>query len=658
MYSRINSENTVLGMLLPSCVILRRWCPHGRRTDTDCIKNIIIIIIIRHFNPKRPFIPAFSGCTEASTNIGEAAIAHALGIALPDVQTWSTINSSYLAYGEKDDDVIEDLTDKFGLLSASASWDPRARFVVAAVVTDVLYESQATAKRLLEIFSSEKILNVVVILKASQLQTNNSEMIKNNQIKRYEIYTWFPYQAPDRCSSVHDVILLDSWIVEGGGRFNNNINLFPDKIKYNFHGCPLIAATFPVDFVVGPYTHLNDSITSGTSYVTYDSGIELRFIKLVAEELNLTLRFLPPPPNNEKWGNLTNDLKFTGLLGEVVYERADIGFGAWPLHSKLLQIMDATKSYYRDDWVWWVPCAKKVPRWKSISMVFLPETWGALLISILFAVVVILCLVRCEKAEHKFYGNCANCVSSVWATVLGVATPHTPDTISVRMFFISWIWYCLAINVVFQTLLTSFLIEPGFEHQMNSIGEIMDSKLKYGYNQWFDIVVRDAADTLSETILQNRVQCGEGNEPPCLDWVAYHGNFSLLCSKTLLDYLLTREYLDKHGKPLICQAGGLFFPLNYVTYMAKGNPLLNRFDEMITRVIESGIAGNWIASGLYLQRVQAGITGRKILAGEYSNLSLEHAQGIFAILLPGLAFSVLVFFLELSYYKIPSIRAG
>lgn len=529
---------------------------------------------------------------------------------------------------------------------------------MAAVVTDLLYDSQVTAKRLLEIFSSEKILNVVVILKASQLQANNSEMIKNNQIKKFDIYTWFPYQAPDRCSSAHDVILLDSWIMEGDGRFNNNINLFPDKIKYNFHGCPLIAATFPVDFVVGPYIYLNDSITSGTSYVTYDSGIELRFIKLVAEELNLTLRFLPPPPNNEKWGNLTNDLKFTGLLGEVVYERADIGFGAWPLHSKLLQIMDATKSYYRDDWVWWVPCAKKVQRWKSISMVFLPETWGVLLISILFAVVLILCLVRCEKTERKFYRNCANCVSSMWATVLGVATPHTPNTISVRMFFISWIWYCLAINVVFQTLLTSFLIEPGFQHQMNSIGEILASKLKYGYNQWFDIVVRDSADTLSKTILQNRVECGEGNEPPCLDWVAYHGNFSLLCSKTLLDYLLTREYLDKHGKPLICQAGGLFFPLNYVTYMAKGNPLLNRFDEMITRVIESGIASKWIESGLYLQRVQAGITGRKILAGEYSNLSLEHAQGIFAILLPGLAFSVFVFFLELSYYKIPSIRTA
>jgi hypothetical protein len=571
-------------------------------------------------------------------------------------------NYIVVAYGENEGDVIEDITDKLNLLSGSGSWDPRAPFVVTAVMTNRLYDSQAVAKYLLQIVSSWKILNVIVILKASQLQANNhnAEIIKNIQIQNFEIYTWFPYQSPDRCWTVGDIILLDSWIVEGKGRLSKNVNLFPDKMKHNLHGCPLTAATFPVDIVVGPYKHVdtNDVTTSGASYVTYDSGLEFRFIKLVAEELNLSLRFLPPPPKNEKWGNLTNEFKFTGLLGEVMYERADIGFGAWPLLSELLQIMDATKSYYRDDWVWWVPCAKKVPRWKSISMVFLPETWGAVLVAIIFAVVVMLCLVKCEKTEHKLYRNCANCVSSVWTAVLGISTPHMPNAISVRIFFISWIWYCLAINTVFQTLLTSFLIEPGLEHQINSIGEILASKSKYGYNQWFDAVVRESADTVSKVILQNRVECGEGNQPPCLDWVAYHGNFSLLCSKTLLDYLLTRKYIDKHGKPLICQAGGLFFPLNYVTYMPKGSPFLNRFDEMITRILESGISVEWIETGLYLERVHAGVTGSKTLAGEYSNLSLEHAQSIFAILLPGLASSVLVFFLEISYYKISCFRTG
>jgi hypothetical protein len=321
-------------------------------------------------------------------------------------------------------------------------------------------------------------------------------------------------------------------------------------------------------------------------------------------------------------------------------------------------VMDATKTYYRDDWLWWVPCAKKVPRWKSITMVFLPETWITLLISIISAVVVIFGLVACEPMERRVYRNCANCAFSVWATFTGVSAPYMPRRTPTRMFLISWIWYCLAINIVFQTFLTSFLIEPGLQHQMNSIEEIMASKIKYGYNEWIDLAVRDSADALSKIILQERTACNEGNKPPCLDWVAYHNNFSVLCSKTLLDYLSTHEYVDSNGKHLICQAGGVFFPLNYVTYMEKWNPLLNRFNDIITRLLYSGIEWHWLESSLHMQRVYAGVTGRKTTSGEYSDISLEHAQGIFAVLVPGLLLSVVIFFMELSYHKFIRITTG
>jgi hypothetical protein len=574
------------------------------------------------------------------------------------------IYRSYIivVYVEKESELLEELGEKLYLLSNKASWNPRARFVVSVIMTNEVYNYQATAKILLEELWSFKILNAIVIIKSPQTQTSGhgAGTFSNIRDQNLEMYTWLPYQDRGRCSTIHDVILLDIWLMEENGRFKNNVNLFPDKITYNLHNCPINAATFPIDFVVGPYTYINtnDSTTSESPYVTYDTGIELRFIKLVAERLNLTLRFLPPPPNNEKWGNLTEEGKLTGLLGQIVLGKADVGFGAWPLHPQLITIMDASKTYYRDDWLWWVPCAKKVPQWKSISMVFLPETWITLFVSTISAIVVILGLVTCEPQERRAYRNWANCATNVWATILGVSTPYMPRTTPIRMFLTSWIWYCLAINMIFQTFLTSFLIEPGLQHQMNSIEEILTSNVKYGYNEWYDLAVRDSADAISKTILHDRIVCNEGNRPPCLDWVAYHKNFSILCSKSLLAYLLTREYVGSNGKPLICQAGGLFFPLNYVTYMEKWNPLLNRFNDMITRILESGIAGSWFESGLHMQRVRAGVTGRKTMTEEYSDISLEHAQGIFAVLVPGILLSVVMFFIELSYHKILRIRSG
>jgi len=571
-------------------------------------------------------------------------------------------NCIIVVYVEKESDVIEELGEKLYLLSSTASWNPRARFVVSVVITNGAYNSEATAKVVLEELWSFEILNAIVILKSSQTQTNGNDArtFSNIRHQNLEIYSWFPHHDQVRCSALRDVVPFDIWLMEGNGRFKNNTDLFPNKITHNLQKCPITAGTFPIDFVVGPYKYLdmNGSTASESPYVTYDSGNEIRFMKLVAERLNVNLRFLPPPPNNERWGNITEDGRITGLLGQIVLGKADIGFGAWPLHPKLIMIMDATKTYYRDDWLWWVPCAKKVPRWKSITMVFLPETWIILFISIISAILVISGLVTCEPMECRVYRNCANCVSSMWATFLGVSTPYTPRRTPTRMFLISWIWYCLAINIIFQAFLTSFLIEPGFQHQMNSIEEILTSKMKYGYNELIDVVVRGSADALSKIILQDRMACNEGNKPPCLDWVAYHNNFSLLCSKTLLDYLLTREYVDRNGKPLICQAGGVFFPLNYVTYMEKWNPLLNRFNDMITRILESGIEYHWFESGLHMQRVYAGVTERKTTTGEYSDISLEHAQGIFAVLVPGLLLSVVVFFMELSYHKIIRIKTG
>lgn len=568
-------------------------------------------------------------------------------------------NCIIVVYVEKESEVIEELGGKLYLLSTKASWNPRARFVVSVTITKGVFNCKATVKIVLEELWSFKILNAIVVLKSPQTQTSGSDAgtFTNMSDQNLEVYTLFPYHDQGRCSAFHDVIPYDIWLMEGKGRFKNNIDLFPDKITYNLHKCPITAGTFPVDIVVGPYRYLdmNDSTISESPYVTYDSGIEIRFIKLVAERLNMTLKFLPPPPNEEKWGNITEDGRITGLLGQIVLGKADIGFGAWPLHPKLIMVMDATKTYYRDDWMWWVPCAKKVPRWKSITMVFLPETWITLFISIISAVVVICGLVTCAPMERREYRNCANCVSSVWATFLGVSAPYMPRRTPTRIFLISWLWYSVAINIIFQTFLTSFLIEPGFQHQMNSVEEILTSKIKYGYNELLDVAVRNSADAFSKIILQNRMACNEGNKPPCLDWVAYHNNFSVLCSKTLIDYLLTREYIDRNGKSLICQAGGVFLPLNYVTYMEKWNPLLNRFNDMITRILESGIHYHWFESGLHMQRVYAGVIERKTTTGEYSDISLEHAQGIFPVLVLGLLLSIVVFFMEFAYHKIFSI---
>jgi len=329
-----------------------------------------------------------------------------------------------------------------------------------------------------------------------------------------------------------------------------------------------------------------------------------------------------------------------------------MGFAAWPLHPSTIQFIDPTKSYFRDRWVWWVPCAKKIPRWKSIFMVFSAGTWTAGFFSVIFSLLVMVLLAKCSHQggilqEWRIYRNFLSCFSCVWAVLLDVSVLVMPRTASLRLFFMSWVCYCLAITTVFQAFLITFLINPGLQHQVNTFEEIKGSDVGLGYNPIIDAIVNES----DHFIMRHRVACHEYNSPPCLDWVAYHDNFSLLCSTTFMDYIFIRRYLDENGKPLICQAGDTFYAVDYVTYMAKGNPLLGHFNRIITHLIEAGLLNQIKEHEMDLQRIQSVTHIRDMLIGEYYNLSMEHLQGAFLIHIGGLTLSSLVFLGELLHQK-------
>ncbi|KAJ9578814.1 hypothetical protein L9F63_004964 [Diploptera punctata] len=495
-------------------------------------------------------------------------------------------NYVILTYGQTPDEVMDDMLNKIQHLSYYAAWNPRAKFLVVVLITTNNYNASEIATNFLREMIWWKILHSTLV----NLTFN----------------TWFPYQSKDKCLNVEDVVLLDSWFV-AGHEFKKNANLFPKKIRNNLHKCPFTASTFPIDLVVGPY---NDT-RSNSSESAYDSGMEIAMVKFITNTLNLTLKFRPPPSNDERWGRLLENGKITGLLREVVSEESDLGFGAWPLHPKLLK-MNGFGGF---------PCAKEIPRWKGIAMVFQLQAWFCLSCSFILAVTFSMYLTKYVKNEFEGYKQIYDCIQNMWAVVLGVSLATLPRSTPLRMFFICWICYGLSINTVFQAFLTTFLIEPGHGHQISNIEEVIDTNIKYGYNKGFDIILNDSSDILAQTILANRMECQEGNIPPCLDWMAYHNNFSLLCSKALIRYILSKDYMDENGNSLICQAGGTFFPLTYVTYMTKWNPLLETFNDKITRIIENGFINIWLEIILHKQQIDGAAITKNAILGDYFDLS-------------------------------------
>ena len=661
-----------LVMLLTSCVLVNAEVFSVEEQHlVTCLKNISV----RHFNPRRTLVISLWRHAHSksdyrplvSTNSAEFAIESVLVEEINNVQMWPIVTSrslgisdtkstrepvygtyeSYIimAYGTGNEDVLERIMGQIQTLSYHPSWNPRARFIVTPITKQDTHSTTRWAQQILSYLWQWKIINVVALIGASQpLATNVTPVSQPSTM--FELYTWFPYDSPDQCSTVKDVVLLDMWTTEGQGRFIKNTNLFPIKIKNNLHTCPVIATTFPLTVAVGNAEQINMEKETNTK-ITYSEGWEVNFLKTIAESMNSSIYYILPPPKNEKWGDLLDNGSFTGLTGDLVHNRADIGFAAWPLNPRTLQALDATKTYFRDEWVWWVPCAKKIPRWKSIFMVFSTGTWAAGLFSVVISLLVMVFLAKGEQRtgilqEWQVYKRFPSCFSSVWAVLLAVSVSAMPRTSSVRAFFASWVCYCLAITTIFDAFLITYLINPGLQHQINSFEEIVASDKDFGYHLVIGAIVGESDDI----IMKQGIRC-DNDTPPCLSWVAYHNNFSLLSSMTFMDYTLTRWYLDENGKPLICQAGDTFYGANYVTYMTKGSPLLSQFNRLITHHIEAGFLNHILKQGMDLQRIQAAARARDVLVGKYYNLSMEHLQGAFLICIGGLTLSCIVFVGEL-----------
>ena len=658
--------------LLTSCVLVNAGVLSvEERHLVTCLKNISV----RHFNPRRTLVISLWRHAHSKSDYRplvsmkstEFAIENVLVEEINNVQMWPIITSrplgisdtkptrqpvydtyeSYVivAYGTGAEDVLEKIMEQIQTLSYHRSLNPRARFIVTPITKQDTHSSTRWAQQILSYLWKRKISNVVVLIRVPQPLPRDVTPASHPSTM-FELYTWFPYDSPDQCSTVKEVVLLDTWTTEGQGRFIKNANLFPIKIENNLHTCPVIATTFPLTVAVGNVEEVNTEKETSTQ-ITYSEGWELNFLKTIVECLNSSMYYILPPPNNEKWGGMLDNGSFTGLTGDLVYNRADIGFAVWPLNPRALQVLDATKTYFRDEWVWWVPCAKKIPRWKSLFMVFSTGTWTAGLFSVVLSLLVMVFLAKGEGRtgilqEWQVYKRFPSCFSSVWAVLLAVSVSPLPRTSSVRAFFASWVCYCLAITTIFDAFLITYLIEPGLQHQINSFEEIVASGNDFGYHHAIGAIVGESDDI----IMKQGIRC-DSSTPSCLDSVAYHNNFSLLSSMTFMDYTLTRWYLDENGKPLICQAGDTFYGANYVTYMTKGSPLLSHFNRLITHNIEAGFLTHILKRGMELQRIQAAARARDVFVGEYYNLSMKHLQGAFLICIGGLTLSSIVFIGEL-----------
>jgi hypothetical protein len=513
--------------------------------------------------------------------------------------------------------MAQQLEQQLLVLQGRTSWNPRGFFLV--LVSQHGSADAANARQVLELLWTFKALNSLVVMPTTS--------------HALTLYAWRPYQSPDICTQVKEVV-MDSWLFEKGGHFVSNSHLFPRKILYDLKGCNITVSTLQLM----PFVSVSEKVDYEERCI---DGLDCRIFTLIMEKMNATSRL--KFPGKERWGKKLENNSWSGLKGHLFNNTSDMAFGALISDTDECEEFECTVPYFESRLVWYVPRAKQIAKWRSVFLVFKPSMWLAFIATCMSVILLLWRLSRRDTGcpETQSYSSFSKCVSNVWAVVLGVSVPQ-PRTTAVRVLFLLCLFYSLHINIAFVSFLTTFMINPGSEHQIQNLEELANSGVKYGYHEDYDTHFNDTADATSENILRHRKRCGSiGNN--CLERLTKVGDLAMLAATDIVEYTAACRNIQNPGKPVFYTFQSGFLSSNYVMYLTKGSPLLERINSITRHATEAGLVDHWWAEMIYSCTLKRYVE----IEEEFSTLTTSNLQSAFVLLFLGVGLSCFAFVAEL-----------
>ncbi|PNF28426.1 hypothetical protein B7P43_G16059 [Cryptotermes secundus] len=480
-----------------------------------------------------------------------------------------------------------------------------------------------------------KILDVIVMIavKRQSFVTDNDTQVN--------LFSWFPFQSPNRCTQVTDVVLMDQC---NYGAFLKNADLFPKKITRNLNRCPLTASTISWGDLVIVSTETSSD--GAETKVTYKDGLEVTLYNTIAETFNMTAAFIVPIPS---YGNIWGDYfpvnnTYTGVIGDAKFGRSNVSFCGLPKNFFFELHIDSTHSYVESGFNWYVQCARPRPRWQVFVRTFTFSVWAVLILAFFAFAIMMWFLAKFpdERQEDAKYRSFFGTFEALFAVFLNVGVSRMPLTLSVRTFFCLWVWSCFALTIVFETYFTSLLVDPGLEKQVSDVEELLASDLVLTFDNGYVPLFEDMEER--ETLIMSRWVSCAGFEA-CSRRTATIGDAATVLDFQTFDYY-KHKFVDNNGESLLCRLPGKISGYFITMFMQKGNPLFQPVNDVILHMMEAGLVDFWwsvIVERLKLRRYQeseeAPIT--------YFVFSMSHLYVAFTFLALGYGLSVSIFILEL-----------
>jgi hypothetical protein len=357
-------------------------------------------------------------------------------------------------------------------------------------------------------------------------------------------------------------------------------------------------------------------------------GLLIEYFLLSIKKMNVTVVFLQPSLDFSFEAAIREGTQLTSGISDVVV-------GIVPL----LSIMDSgmTEPSIPHSFCpikWFVPCPKPISRVDRFLTVFDTSVWLTMIIVFVLTSALFWFSAnypdRMVEVDSKNLQTIPKCMYNAWSIFIGVSVPEMPRSWKVRIFFLIYVFYCFAMSTVFQAFFISYLVDPGYGEKFNSIQEVRDSGVNYGYNAIaeFGMTTMEYLDHLQFPPTR-RVECFDLKT--CLKRMITVGDIATLSSPEYAKYISNElGYQDEIYSP--CSLDWNFLYGSAVSLFTKGNPLVNQFNKLLRRVLESGIAHSYWAQLKHKALLSSRTNSKEDLSNMYFVFTLSHMVPAFSVL--------------------------
>jgi len=376
-------------------------------------------------------------------------------------------------------------------------------------------------------------------------------------------------------------------------------------------------------------------------------GVDGFFMRNLAKQMHFTATVIGPQDGKEFGFVFQNNGTFTGSIGDILYDRADIA-----LNSRFVKLygtndIEFTLPVGFDNLCVIVPKAKHLPKWLAIFRVFNLHVQFALVCVYVGCSIVSRILqkmhshFKCVLKDISLFDTCIEMLPPF----LSLPLIRMPSSSHQKVFVMTCLVFGMIIASVFQGKLVTVLSKPDYYPDINTLEELDASGMVIGtgsrnliedtFSTEESSLIKHLRDKITYYNLSNSV----------MSYVAKHQNMSALNRLSNAIYgLHCFHNSDGTFQLHIVKECPRTYSLAYI--IPKGSPFLLRINNIIAQLVESGIIDKWNED----TRFNVTEFQRRMYTSNDSHkvFSLEDLQMPFLILICGLFGSAITFCVELT----------